>query len=233
MTEVGEDPEESREFYRAASHKAVPHDAPTRFILKFLSAPKLLVGDENGRVKGLIIEETKLQESHGTMKAVGTGIQHTLDVDTVILAIGDQVDQNLGLPFAGSQYIHNLQPEYPEEGISYEVSDPETGKPMEGIFLAGWSRQASTGLVGIARKDAVNASTAVNAYLLDKKPLPSKNIVDIVEAALMHCLNCVDYNDIQLLERVEQEKAAELGLEEFKFDTNEKMLMAIRAGLIA
>jgi ferredoxin--NADP+ reductase len=233
MTEIGEDPEESREFYRAASHKAVPHDAPTRFTLKFLSAPKLLVGDENGRVKGLIVEETKLQESHGTMKAVGTGIQHTLDVDTVILAIGDQVDQNLGLPFAGSQYIHNLQPEYPEEGISYEVSDPETGKPMEGIFLAGWSRQASTGLVGIARKDAVNASTAVNAYLLDKKPLPSKNIVDIVEAALMHCLNCVDYNDIQLLERVEQEKAAELGLEEFKFDTNEKMLMAIRAGLIA
>jgi ferredoxin--NADP+ reductase len=233
MQEVGEDPEESREFYRAASHKAVPHDAPTRFVLKFLSAPKLLVGDENGRVKGLIIEETKLQESHGTMKAVGTGIQHTLDVDTVILAIGDQVDQNLGLPFAGSQYIHNLQPEYPEEGISYEVSDPETGKPMEGIFLAGWSRQASTGLVGIARKDAVNASTAVNAYLLDKKPLPSKNIVDIVEAALMHCLNCVDYNDIQLLERVEQEKAVELGLEEFKYDTNEKMLMAIRAGLIA
>ena len=152
MQEVGEDPEESREFYRAASHKAVPHDAPTRFVLKFLSAPKLLVCDENGRVKGLIVEETKLQESHGTMKAVGTGIQHTLDVDTVILAIGDQVDQNLGLPFAGSQYIHNLQPEYPEEGISYEVSDPETGKPMEGIFLAGWSRQASTGLVGIARE---------------------------------------------------------------------------------
>ena len=233
MQEVGEDPEESREFYRAASHKAVPHDAPTRFILKFLSAPKLLVGDENGRVKGLIIEETKLQESHGTIKAVGTGIQHTLDVDTVILAIGDQVDQNLGLPFAGSQYIHNQQPVYPEEGISYEVSDPETGKPMEGIFLAGWSRQASTGLVGIARKDAVNASTAVNAYLLDKKPLPTKEIVDIMEAALMHCLNCVDYADIQLLERIEQEKAAELGLEEFKFDTNEKMLMAIRSGLIA
>ncbi len=101
---------------------------------------------------------------------------------------------------------------YPEEGISYEVSDPETGKPMEGIFLAGWSRQASTGLVGIARKDAVNASMAVNAYLLDKKPLPTKEIVDIMEAALMHCLNCVDYADIQLLERIEQEKAAELGL---------------------
>ena len=124
----------------------MPHDAPTRFILKFLSAPKLLVGDENGRVKGLIIEETKLQESHGAIEAVGTGIQHTLDVDTVILAIGDQVDQNLGLPFAGSQYIHNQQPVYPRKVSLIEVSDPETGKPMEGIFLAGWSRQASTGL---------------------------------------------------------------------------------------
>ena len=139
----------------------------------------------------------------------------------------------MGFHLKGASIIHNQQPEYPEEGISYEVSDPKTGKPMEGIFLAGWSRQASTGLVGIARKDAVNASTAVNAYLLDKKPLPTTNIVDIMEAALMHCSNCVDYADIQLLERVEQEKAAELGLEEFKFDTNEKMLMAIRSGLIA
>ena len=68
---------------------------------------------------------------------------------------------------------------------------------------------------------------------MDKKPLPTKEIVDIMEAALMHCSNCVDYADIQLLERIEQEKAAELGFEEFKLDTNEKMLMAIRSGLIA
>ena len=47
-----------------------------------------------------------------------------------------------------------------------------------------------------------------------------------------HCLNCVDYNDIQRLERIEQDNAAELGVEEFKFDTNEKMLMAIRSGVI-
>ena len=103
---------------------------------------------------------------------------------------------------------------------------------MEGVFLAGWSRQASTGLVGMARKDAINASTAVNAYLLDKKPLPTPNIIEIMEAAFTLFELC-GLQDIQLLEHIEQEKAAELGLEEFKFDTNEKMLMAIRSGLIA
>ena len=77
---------------------------------------------------------------------------------------------------------------------------------MEGIFLAGRSRQASTGLVGIARKDAVNASTAVNAYLLDKKPLPTKEIVDIIKAAPDALFKYIEYADIQLLERIEQKK---------------------------
>jgi ferredoxin--NADP+ reductase len=156
-----------------------------------------------------------------------------LDVDTVILAIGDQVDQNLGLPIDGNKYFHNTNPLYPVEGISYEVLDPSTGAPLEGVFLAGWSRQASTGLVGLAMKDASNAARVVNSYLLDKKIKPSHSITEIMNVAHSHCLNCVDYNDIKRLEQIEQENAAELGLEEFKFDTNEKMLMAIRSGVIA
>ena len=233
MLSVGEDPEEIRAFYRSTMEKAGPRVSRTRFSLKFLSAPRLLVGDEQGRLKGLVVEETTLHELHGAIKAVGTGIQNTLDVDTIILAIGDQVDKNLGLPLDGSQYFHNTNPQYPVEGISYEVFDPSTGKPWDGVFLAGWSRQASTGLVGLAMRDATIASKVVNSYLVDKKPLPTRNIIEIMNIAHSHCLNCVDYNDIKRLEQIEQDTAAELGLEEFKFDTNEKMLMAIRSGVIA
>lgn len=233
MQAVGEDTEEVRAFYRSAMEKADPRVSRTRFTLKFLSAPRLLVGDEHGRLKSLIVEETILQEAHGSIKAVGTGVQQTLAVDTVILAIGDQVDQNLGLPVDGNKYFHNTNPLYPVEDISYEVLDPSTGAPLEGVFLAGWSRQASTGLVGLARKDATNAARVVDEYLLDKKPQPARNITEIMNIAHSHCLNCVNYEDIKRLEQIEQENAAELGLEEFKFDTNEKMLMAIRSGVIA
>lgn len=233
MLAVGEDPEEARAFYRSTMEKAGPRVSRTRFSLKFLSAPRLLVGDEKGRLKGLIVEETLLQEAHGSIKAVGTGIQKTLDVDTIILAIGDQVDQNLGLPLDGNQFFHNTNPIYPLDGVSYEVLDPSTGKLLDGVFLAGWSRQASTGLVGLAMRDATNASAVVNTYLQDKKPLPTRSITEILNIAQAHCLNCVDYEDIKRLEQIEQENAAARGLEEFRFDTNEKMLMAIRSGVIA
>ena len=82
-------------------------------------------------------------------------------------------------------------------------------------------------------RDATIASKVVNSYLVDKKPLPARNIIEIMNIAHSHCLNCVDYNDIKRLEQIEQDTAAELGVEEFKFDTNEKMLMAIRSGVIA
>ncbi len=233
MQAVGEDPEEIRAFYRSAMEKAAPRVSRTRFTLKFLSAPRLLVGDEQGRLKSLIVEDTLLQESHGSIKAVGTGIQRTLDVDTVILAIGDEVDHNLGLPVDGNKFFHNTNPTYPVDDISYEVLDPSSGTPLEGVFLAGWSRQASTGLVGLAMKDATNAAKVVNSYLLDKHPGLTRNITEIMNIAHSHCLNCVDYEDIKRLEQIEQENAAERGLEEFKFDSNEKMLMAIRSGMIA
>ena len=73
MLSVGEDPEEIRAFYRSTMEKAGPRVSRTRFWLKFLSSPRLLVGDEQGRLKGLVVEETTLQESHGAIKAVGTG----------------------------------------------------------------------------------------------------------------------------------------------------------------
>lgn len=233
MLAVGQNPDEARAFYRGAMEKAGPRVSRTRFKIKFLSSPRLLVGDEKGRLKSLMVEETILQESHGTIKAVGTGIQKAVDVDTIILAIGDLVDKNLGLPLDGNQYFHSTAPRYPVEDISYEVFDPSTGKTMEGVFLAGWSRQASTGLVGLARKDATNAASVVNTYLKEHDPKQTKTVSEILNVAHGYCLNCVNYEDVKRLEQIEQQNAEELGLEEFKFETNAEMLMAIRSGTIA
>lgn len=233
MRAVGENPDDAREFFLSAREKGTHHNSSTRFEMKFLSAPRLLIGDEQGKLKGLVVEETILQENHGTIKAVGTGVEQILDVDTVILAIGDQVDQNLGLPLDKNQFVRHPDPRYPVEGISYEVYDPVNGQAVEGVFLAGWSRLASTGLVGLARKDAVNAARAIHAYLDEKGTKPLLNVNEIMSLAHRHCLNCVDYEDVMRLEAVEGLKAAEMGVEEFKFESNEQMLMAIRSGLIA
>jgi ferredoxin--NADP+ reductase len=233
MLEVNENPDEARAFYLSALEKAEPHQSKSKFELRFLSSPRLLIGNEEDILKELVVEETKLQAVNGSIKAVATGVHKTLNVDTVILAIGDQVDQNIGLPLEHNQYHTNPAPVYPVDTTSYEVYDITSREVMQGVFIAGWARQASTGLVGVAKKDGTNAAIAINNYLLEQKTLPGKDVRGIMDAAHKLCLNCVDYEDIQRLEEIEQMKAQELGWEEYKFDTNEKMLVAIRSGVIA
>ena len=108
------------------------------------------------------------------------------------------------------------------DSVSYEST-------IEGIFVGGWSRKASEGLVGYARKDGINAAKALLQYLQTKQPAQT-NADDV--AAKIKGLNktIITKEDIKRLEAIEAEEAKKRGLEEFKFGSNEEMLQAI--GLI-
>jgi len=113
------------------------------------------------------------------------------------------------------------------EGVSYELYDPESNEPLEGLFVAGWARQASTGLVGITRRDGSNAARAILQYLQNVQPsgnLPLENMRQVLDGLQKPV---VTKGDLEILEQVERKRAEELGLMEFKFDTNEEMLAAI------
>jgi ferredoxin--NADP+ reductase len=112
------------------------------------------------------------------------------------------------------------------EGISYETYDPVREIAIDDVFVAGWSRRASTGLVGLARKDGTFGARAVLQYLQTLNPL----IPD--ETALQARLKklgkpVVTQSDIRKLAEIETEVARERGLEYFKFGTNEEMLEKI------
>ena len=78
-----------------------------------------------------------------------------------------------GLPTEWSEFSKNPEPRFPVDDMSYEAYDPETETVIEDIFLAGWSRKASDGLVGAARKDGTNGSKAVLQYLEQLGPAAS------------------------------------------------------------
>jgi len=228
MRSLGQDPDAAFALYTDAVAKAETHSAPTRFSLRFLSSPRECLADTGGNFCGLVVEENTLAPAEGGPRAIGTGLLNTLAADTLILAIGDRVDDHLGLPLNGNQYGIHPKPAYPVDGISYEAFDPATGSVVEGIFMAGWARQASTGLVGVARKDATNAAAAVGQYLASRTggSHPQADMVLAkLEQQLTHRVNAAD---IQKLEAYEQEQAAERGMEIFKLDTNDQMLAVIR-----
>jgi ferredoxin--NADP+ reductase len=228
MEAVEQDPEAARATILEALPKAYEKVSDTRFRFEFLSSPVQMLG-ENGLLTQLEVENTTLVLKDGDTKARGTGIKRLLDVETVIFAIGDKVDETFGLPVEWNEFVKNPDPKYPIEENSYEAFDPQEGKPIEGIFVGGWSRKASSGLVGYARKDGINASKAVWSYLQTLNP--DTSALEAIRAKINGLRkSAVTKADIQRLEAVEAQEAQKRGLEEFKFSTNEDMLRAM--GLI-
>lgn len=219
MRAVNQDPEAARASILEALPKALPKVSETRFRFEFLASPVQMIGDAEGKLTQVEIEDNILVEANGDTKAKGTGNKRRLDVETVIFAIGDKVDESFGLPVEWNEFVKNPNPRFPIDGNSYET-------PFEDVFVGGWSRKASSGLVGVARKDGTNASKAVWQYLQTKQPTEPQ--LDAVAAKLKGLGKPVVLKDnVKKLEAVELAEAQKRGLEAFKFDTNEEMLQAM------
>ena len=201
--------------------KADPKTENAKFKFDFLASPTAMYG-ENGMLTKLEVEENILVEKDDKVSAKGTGKKRTLDVDTVIFAIGDKVDEAFGLPTQWNEFVKNTEPRFPIEGISYE-------SVVEGIFVGGWSRKASEGLVGYARRDGTNAGKAVFQYLQTKQ-FGNASVEAVAEKMKSFHKPTITKDDIKRLEAVEDEEAKKRGVEEYKFASNEEMLQAM--GLI-
>ncbi|HVN14322.1 MAG TPA: FAD-dependent oxidoreductase [Anaerolineales bacterium] len=221
---VNQDPELGRHKVLDAQSKAEPKTSESRFRFEFLTSPVQMIG-ENGALTKLEVEDNILVEKNGDLKSRGTGHKRTLDVDTVVFAIGDKVDDSIGLPSDSTEFIKNPSPRFPIDGTSYEAFDPKASAPIQDIFVGGWARKASEGLVGVARKDGTNASKAVWQYLQTMKPT-SVNLEAVAEKVKSTGRQIVTKEDVQKLEAAEAAEAQKRGLEEFKYATNEEMLAA-------
>ncbi|MDK1119308.1 MAG: FAD-dependent oxidoreductase [Anaerolineae bacterium] len=228
MESVSQDPEAAHAKIMESLPKAFEKVSDTRFRFEFLSSPLGMLG-KNGTLTQLEIEDTTLILKDGNTKARGTGNKRLLEVDTVVFAIGDKVDESFGLPTQWSEFVKNENPKFPMNDISYEAFNPETNTPIEGIFVGGWSRKASEGLVGYARKDGIRAAKAVMQYL---EPITPDSSAIVAVKAKIKSLNkpAVTKDDLQRLVTVEAQEAEKLGEVEFKFSSNEEMLGAM--GLI-
>ncbi len=217
MQAIGQDPAAARTSILEALPKAEPRTSETKFRFEFLASPVQMLGG-NGVLTQIEVEDNILVLKDGESKARGTGVKRLIDVETVIFAIGDKVDDSFGLPVEWNEFVKSRDPKFPLDGHSYEST-------IEGVFVGGWSRQASMGLVGYARKDGTNAAKAVWQYLQTRPPSAS----GVDTAARLLALNkpIITKEDVKRLEAAEAAEAHRRGLLEFKFASNEEMLAAI------
>ena len=228
MKDVGQDPQKAREFILSAAPTALLAVSGTKMRFAFLSSPTQLLGNEKGEVTGIEIEDTKLVLKGDDTKAVGLGTRRVLDVDSVVFCIGDTVDAEFGLPSQNGEFVMNPNPAYPVGGVSYEAFDPVNNRPVEGVFTVGWARLSSYGLVGLARRDAENGAGALLEYLKSRPAGGQNDAAKRLEERLRTTgKRLVSKEDILRLEAAEAEQKLKLGVEDFKFATNEEMLKII------
>ncbi len=227
MKAVGSDPREAFEFFRAACEKAAPSSSSASLSFQFLKSPTRIIGDDHGHVSGLEVQDNELVVINDQIVQQGTRAKRVLNVDTIIFAIGDQVDSNIGLPTSGNEFMKNPFPQFAQDGESYEIFDPVENKPMEGLFMAGWARKASTGLVGVARKDGSRGAAVVLEYLAGKKFQNNSRAEDILADLFHRKMRLVTREDLAILEASEREIAESLGQPGFKYASNEEMLEII------
>lgn len=226
MESIGQDVKAAKDYILAALPKASEPVSETRFRFRFITSPIRILGNDQGQVTGLELEENILVLQGEETKARGTGETFTLNLDTVVFAIGDRVDDVFGLPVKWNEFVKNPEPFFPIDGVSYEAFDPQTNQPLEGIFVAGWSREASHGLVGVARKDGENGARAIIEYLktipvIDGEDTRAAELLEILKTT---CTPIVTKEALKKLDDYEQAEARRLGLEDFKLKTNEEML---------
>ncbi len=212
---VNQDPEVGRKRITESQPKADPKTADGKFRFHFLASPTAMFG-EGGSVTKLEVEENILVEKNGQIGAKGTGIKRTLNVDTVIFAIGDTIDESLGLQTSKNEFVQQREPRFPIDGVSFET-------PVDGVFIGGWARKASNGLVGYARRDGTNAAKAIEQFLQTVQPNGAD--ADAITAKINSLSKpVINKDEIKRLEAAEAEEAKRCGLDFFKCSTNEEML---------
>lgn len=230
---VGQKPDDLFKGITDEFTKCEPKISDTKIGFRFLASPKRVLVDASNRVRALEIEETKLEQKGEDTAAVGLKQFYEFPVDSVIFAVGDKVDETVGLPHKNGIFVTNPAKTIndPDDSL-FQAYDEASGKTVEGVFLAGWARKASEGLVGVAKRDGEWCAEVVTRYLETTSSLP-KGTADEILRKLHRILNergthAVDGKGLRTLESAEKERNGPGDcIGEFKFGTNNDMLTTI------
>src|SRR6185295_9319381 len=105
----------------------------TKMGFKFLASPKRILVDDHNRVRGLEMEDNKLDPKGEDTVAVGLKQYYEFPCDAVIFAVGDKVDETVGLPYKGGLFITNPNKtgNDPDDSL-FQAYDEVSGKIMDG-----------------------------------------------------------------------------------------------------
>ncbi len=136
----------------------VHHAKEEGIIFKMLTNPTEILGDENGYVKGMTCVEMELGEPDASGRrrpVVKAGSEHTIDVDTVVIAIGN----------SPNPLIKNTTPGLATEKWGGIIVDEATGKTSRDHVYAGGDTVTGAATVILAMGAGKTAAAAIHEEL--------------------------------------------------------------------
>ena len=231
LVAVGQNPDEIMKGLLDEFTKCEPAASQTKMGFRFLASPKRILVDGHNQVRALEMEDNKLEPKGEDTAAVGLKHFYEFPCDSVVFAVGDKVDETVGLRYKGGMYVTcpNKTSNDPDDAL-FQAYDEASGKIVDGVFLAGWARKASEGLVGVAKRDGDWCAEVVLRYLATK-PVgnPAKSVFEKLHTLLKERKSRpVDVKGLRALETAEKgHKGPTDCIGEFKYVTNQEMIALI------
>ena len=115
-----------------------------RLVLRFRVSPVAILGD--GKVEAIeIVRNELVADDGGRVRAVATDEREVLPCGIVFRSVGYR-----GIPVPGVPFDEERATMRNDAG---RVLD-ESGKPVPGLYCAGWIKRGPTGIIGTNKKDA-------------------------------------------------------------------------------
>lgn len=206
------------EILEGFSHRS-PSGKSRLLTLRFLVSPTELLPDAHGGVRAIRLVRNRLTAgTGGGTRAEPTGEFEELPVGLVFRSVGYRGVALPGVPFdekAGT--IPN------ERG---RVMDRAAGRPVTGVYVAGWIKRGPSGVIGTNKPDAAETADTMLADLAAGAVLaPAEPSAEAADALVRRARPAViSFADWQTLDRLEVERGKALGRPRLKFTHVDEML---------
>jgi ferredoxin--NADP+ reductase len=195
----------------------VPEGKGKTVRLRFRASPVAILGDE--RVEAIEIVHNRLEaDESGRIRAVATDEREVIPCGLVFRSVGYR-----GVGISGVPYDERSGT-IPNEGGRVVGED---GKPVSGLYCAGWIKRGPTGVIGTNKKDAAET---VELLLEDGRAgvlaEPSGGSLD--ELLAVRGAEVVDYGGWERIDAIERARGEEQGRPRVKLCTWDELLAAAR-----
>ncbi len=172
-----------------------PSGKPRRVVLRFLTSPVAIEGGD--RVQAVVVQRNELVAGDdGSLTARPTGETERLETGIVLRAVG-----YVGRPLPGVPFDDRRATVLNEGG---RVLEPETHRPIPGLYAAGWIKRGPSGVIGTNKKCAQETTDRLfEDFAAGTLPTPSDTPEALLER-LRAKVEVVDYSGWEAIDAHER-----------------------------